>query len=120
MENLGDILKKLATTREALNGDPSRRYPDDAGEPSSVCPICRGRGWFTPDVPAGHSDFGQIITCQCQQERMQEDRSARLLRYRNLGYLTRFTFETLNPQGLADSADNQRLFGAREQPDIGY
>ena len=120
MENLGDILKKLATTREALNGDPSRRYPDDAGEPSSVCPICRGRGWFTPDVPAGHPDFGHIITCQCQQERMQEDRSARLLRYSNLGYLTRFTFETLNPQGRAEDPENQRLFGEAYQAALDY
>ena len=132
MENLGDILKRLATTRDTSNipthrdsdtyigGDPSHRFPDDAGEPSNICPICRGRGWFTPNVPAGHPDFGQIITCQCQQERMQEDRSGRLLRYSNLGYLTRFTFETLNPQGRAEDPENQRLFSEAYQTAVEY
>jgi DNA replication protein DnaC len=61
-------------------------------------------------VPVEHPEFGQIVTCQCQRERLRDEQSVRLLRYSNLGYLTRFTFESLNPQGRAKDPDSQRMF----------
>ena len=109
MENLGDILKRLATTREVSRGEAAAPAPDQDNERSHACDVCEGRGWFTADVPAGHPDFGQVITCQCQQERLHEEQSARLLRYSNLGHLTRLTFETLEPEGRSDDPDGRRI-----------
>ena len=115
MENLADILKRLSSTRRASNGAGNRT----AGEPSpspaveldrNACDVCGGKGWYTPDVVVGHPDFGQVITCQCQQQRLSEERLGRLLRYSNLGNLTRFTFDTLKPEGIADDADSRTMF----------
>ena len=109
MDDLGDILKRLAATRSTSNGEPPRELTEEPREPR--CELCGGRGWLTPDVPAGHSDFGRFTPCQCQQERLVEERSARLLRYSNLGHLTRFTFETLDPEGRSHEALDRVLFG---------
>ena len=108
MENLGDILKRLGTrsTSEG-NGGAAPQEPDDGGEP---CPRCRDRGWYTPDVPVGHADFGRIVTCECQKQRLDGERYARLLRYSNLGYLTGFTLESLRPAGPSDDPDSQAQF----------
>ena len=105
MENLADILKKLADTRQASNGTTRRTageppLPSSDEQDDSACPLCRGRGWYTPDVVVGHPDFGQVVTCHCQQQRLSEERLGRLLRYSNLGHLARFTFDTLNPEGI--------------------
>ena len=112
MENLGDILKRLATTRDVSQGEPPPDLPGDSDNGSGECPICAGRGWFTADVPASHPEFGQVVTCQCRQGRLDQERSARLLRYSNLGHLTRFTFETLSPDGRATDPEDSRLFRA--------
>ena len=115
MENLADILKRLAATRQASNGASN----GTAGEPptppvdeqyDNTCPVCGGRGWYTPDVVVGHPDFGQVITCSCQQQRLSEERLGRLLRYSNLGHLTRFTFDTLKTEGIAEEAESRALF----------
>ena len=115
MENLADILKRLAATRQASNGSSN----GTAGEPplpptderdEDACQVCGGRGWYTPDVVVGHPDFGQVITCNCQQQRLSDERLGRLLRYSNLGHLTRFTFDTLNPEGIAEDAESRDMF----------
>ena len=115
MDNLADILQRLAATRRVANGASSHA----AGDPPSssadeqddnACQVCGGRGWYTPDVVVGHPDFGQVITCHCQQQRLTDERFGRLLRYSNLGHLTRFTFDTLRPQGIASDSESQRLF----------
>jgi DNA replication protein DnaC len=72
--------------------------------------VCGGRGWYTPDVVVGHPDFGQVIPCSCQQQRLSEERLGRLLRYSNLGHLTRFTFDTLKPEGITGDSDSRALF----------
>ena len=115
MENLGDILKRLATTRRLTDGEPPPGVWDDLGEGPDACEICGGRGWFTPDVPAGDPDFGRVITCQCRQQKMGEERTARLLRYSNLGHLTRIRFETLEPKGQSQDPENQNRFREARQ-----
>ncbi len=115
MENLADILKRLSATRLESNG-ASRGA---AGEPPSppaaeqdddACRVCGGRGWYTPEVVVGHPDFGQVITCHCQQQRLSDERLGRLLRYSNLGHLARFTFDALRHEGIAEDADSRRMF----------
>ena len=115
MENLAEILQRLAATRRVSNGasshaagDPPSSSADE--EDDNACQVCGGRGWYTPDVVVGHPDFGQVITCHCQQQRLTDERFGRLLRYSNLGHLTRFTFDTLRPQGIASDSESQRLF----------
>ena len=115
MENLADILKRLSATRQASNGAAR----DTVGEPpappvaerdANACRVCGGRGWYTPEVVVGHPDFGQVITCQCQQQRLSDERLGRLLRYSNLGHLTRFTFDTLNPNGISEDEESRSMF----------
>ena len=107
MENLGDILKRLSDTKRVPNGsDGGSDNGADAGEDypvevEEVCPHCQGRGWLTPDVPVGHPDFGQVVACACQATKSVGERSERLRRYSNLGYLTRLTFDSLAVQGRA-------------------
>ena len=108
MDNLGDILRRLAATRSISNGEPPRELTEEPSE--AGCGLCGGRGWLTPDVPAGHPEFGRFTPCQCQEERLGEERSARLLRYSNLGHLTRFTFETLDPEGRSPEPSDRALF----------
>jgi DNA replication protein DnaC len=116
MENLGDILKKLSDTKRVPNGNDGgsdngnntdRDYPVEVEE---VCPNCQGRGWLTPDVPVGHPNFGQVVACECQATTSTGERSARLRRYSNLGYLTRLTFDTLDVQGRAPDPESHHLF----------
>ncbi|MCH8870561.1 MAG: ATP-binding protein, partial [Chloroflexi bacterium] len=117
MENLGDILKRLDATRLAAgsNDAPVESSGEDENGstyelPSNACEKCGGRGWLTPDVPAGHPNFGDILTCECQRDRLSEERTARLFRYSNLGQLSRFTFNNLDPNGLSDDPDDQLVF----------
>ena len=65
MENLGDILKRLDATSGSNGGDhipPGYELPPQV----AACEICNGRGWYTPDLPAGHPDFGAIVTEESQ------------------------------------------------------
>ena len=120
MENLGDVLKRLGTTRRISKDDLPPDLWEDSGNGSGECEVCAGRGWFTPDVPAGHPEFGQVVTCHCRRDRLDTERSARLLRYSNLGHLTRFTFDTLSPDGRTDDPEDRRLFRAAHETAIQY
>lgn len=108
MEELGDILKRLATkSTSADKSETSLSEPIDAEE---SCESCGGRGWFTPDVSVGHPDFGKVVNCDCQQRRIEEERYNRLLRYSNMGHLDRFRFQSLEPDGISQDPETRRLF----------
>ena len=115
MENLADILQRLnAATRERENGFSHHAASDSPAPPAderddNACQVCGGRGWYTPDVVVGHADFGQVIPCNCQQQRLSDERLDRLLRYSNLGHLSRFRFGTLNPDFIQEP-DDRRTF----------
>ena len=78
--------------------------------PTAECQVCNGRGWISPNVPVGHADFGTITPCQCQESRLEGEQRDRLLTYSNLGHLTRFRFENLEPDGLSDSEISKSQF----------
>ena len=123
MESLGDILKRLGDTRnlpagegEADTGVPPLREQRESKRytfrPSRRRPSSRARSaatadGFTSEVPAGHPDFGKVVTCQCQRDRIADERTARLLRYSNIGHLSRFTFATLDTDGLAGDEESK-------------
>ncbi len=110
MDELRDILQRLGERvssegfRDEFDGDILGR---DTG-----CEVCGGRGFYTPNVPVGHPEFGQTVTCSCLEDRLNETRQTRLVRYSNLGALTRFKFETLDRDGRSDSFDGQQRFRA--------
>ena len=120
MESLGDILKRLGDTSGLADGGEPLQADDESMGPAEPCDVCGGRGWFTPEVPAGHPEFGRVITCQCQQERLAEEQSARLLLYSNLGHFTRFTFGSLDPEGRAETEESKRLFRAAHEVAVEY
>ncbi|MDA1349702.1 MAG: ATP-binding protein [Chloroflexi bacterium] len=135
MESLGDILKRLGDTRNVPTeggrtqgssptgetaGERGAYLQDEAEPPVEPCEICSGRGWFTAEVPAGHPDFGRVVTCQCQHERVIEERTARLLRYSNIGHLSRFTFDSLDPDGRGDDDESRSLFQRAHKAALEY
>ena len=78
--------------------------------PGSVCPICNGAGFVHPRLSSGKPDFNRVIPCRCTRGELDKERQARLLRYSNLGSLTRFTFDNLSPQGRSGNPINQEQF----------
>ena len=97
MENLGDVLKNLEGQRTVDADGPAGTNPQQI---QSFCDRCGGLGWYTFDVPVTDRDFGSAQTCECQEGRFTREGNQRLLRYSNLGQLSRFAFDSLaSPQG---------------------
>ena len=118
MEEIGEVLRRLdARSTPGIETDGLSDAPAETGE---SCTRCRDRGWFTLEVPVGHPEFGRVITCECQQERVDEERHSRLLRYSNLGHLTRFTFERLDPDGRSDDRSARIRFAEGVQKALDY
>jgi len=114
MENLGDILKRLADNNN-ISGDSVGAAAESSEEQPAPCDICGGRGWFTRDVPLGHPEFGEVINCGCQQDKLGREQSDRLLRYSNLESMTRFNFQTLDIHGRSEDRESRQLFEEAHQ-----
>ena len=63
-----------------------------------------------PVLPTGKPDYSRVIPCRCTQEARGKERKTHLLRYSNLGSLSRFTFDNLLPQGKSGDPISQELF----------
>jgi len=87
----------------------SAEEPEEA-TPSASCPICKGAGFIHPLLPSGKPDFSRVIACRCTREKLDEERQTHLQRYSNLGSLTRFTFDNLDPESKSSSPANQEQF----------
>ena len=61
-------------------------------------------------MPSGKPDFTRVVPCRCVKKELDGERLARLKRYSNLGTLTGFTFENLEPQGRSGKPKNQEQF----------
>ena len=116
MDNLEDILKRFkeraanGSAQHDANGANVPYYADEP--PEDLCDICQGRLWLVSDAPVGHPDFGRTRPCECIADAINVDRTDRLLRYSNLGPLSRMTFDSANPQGRADDPESRRMFNA--------
>ena len=95
MENLREILGRLDTVKDVNN---DHIPPDQIEDQAAVldCNICGGKGWLTPIVPTGHPDFGSLKACECRSSVREDEITRRLLAYSNLGYLSQYTFESLD------------------------
>ncbi len=122
MENLGDILKRMRENR-SINGDVADSgngsIPTDEAE-EDVCPVCDGRLWLAVDAPVGHADFGKVEPCQCQAEIDLGERATRLRRYSNLGPLSRLTFGSADPEGMAGDPESKRLYRIAYEAALAY
>jgi DNA replication protein DnaC len=92
MQSLGDTLRSLNLVFDDAT-------TDEAPKVEEVCPLCRGYGSVTHDVPVGHPDFGKTFACECRVVQLARERREKLEEMANLGPLTRLTFETLVPDG---------------------
>ena len=116
MEDLSEVLRKLAT-RNTSADNAYALTPEPEGP---VCERCGGRGWFTADVPVGHPTFGQVVTCDCQQQRMDDEQHTRLLRYSNLGHMARFTFDSLAADGREEDPESRKAFVESYEAALAY
>ncbi|MQF83046.1 AAA family ATPase [SAR202 cluster bacterium AD-802-E10_MRT_200m] len=100
MDHVGDVLKKFPSWKSsAVQGSRlSENFP--GSETPDHCQICLGFRWVRVDVTLEDPRFGQIEPCVCWTNQSIAERSTRFLRYSNLDALTRFTFDTFNPDGL--------------------
>lgn len=73
------------------------------------CRLCHGARFVRANVPLDHPDFGRAVPCACARRESASHRSERLLRYSNIGPLTRLTFANLIARGRSpDGADQER------------
>ena len=72
--------------------------------------MCGDKGWVTFGAPVGHPNFGKVVPCECQEERLQTERVERLLNFSNLKQLDRYNFETIDPNGRAETIQGQNLY----------
>lgn len=88
---------------------------DTASEPEEEtdCPICGGAGFLRRKRELDDPLFGRVETCECRLQEAEDTRHSRLERLSNLGTLTRFTFETLKPEG-RDASFRRNLEIARQ------
>ena len=87
-------------------------YPETNADSEEGCRICGGRGWVSHQVPVGDPDFGKALPCRCQETESQEKRTSVLLRYSNLGPLSRVSFDATAPEGRLPDPDSRELFRA--------
>jgi len=62
------------------------------------------------NVPLGHEDFGRIVPCRCAAEQSEDERAQRLVRYSNIGALSRLTFDNLIDRGRSPDSRSQEAY----------
>jgi DNA replication protein DnaC len=66
-------------------------------------------------MPSGEPDYSRVVPCRCVKGGLDGERRNRLKQYSNLGPLTRFTFENLEPQGKSGNPHSQEQFNRAYQ-----
>ncbi len=111
MEHIGEILRRQTRINiSKANTDTWSGAEPPEPPPEETCPICKGAGFVHPLLPSGKPDYSRVIACRCTRKELAKERQARLLRYSNLGSLTRFAFDNLIPRGRSGNPANQERF----------
>ncbi len=63
-----------------------------------------------PILPSGKPDYSQVIPCRCTRQETDKERQTHLQQYSNLGPLTRYTFDNLEPQGRSGNIRSQEQY----------
>jgi len=77
------------------------KRPSQAGaspKAEATCPICGDIGYYVPDLPLGHPDFGKAVSCRCREQERLARRLHMLKRVGTLDMLDRLTFDTFIPE----------------------
>lgn len=95
---------RIERPREQLSmstpSDNDKRPPrtNRAPTPDPVCPLCGGVGYYMPDLPIGHPDFGKAVSCACREQARLERRLRALKTVGTLDMLDRLTFDNFIPE----------------------
>ncbi|MFC2010556.1 ATP-binding protein [Chloroflexota bacterium] len=115
MEHIGEILKQVRTNTPDKNTGTLSSAETEEAVSDSACPICKGARFVHPLLPSGKPDYSQVIPCSCTQRESDKERKSHLQRYSNLGLLTRFNFDNLDPQGRSKIPASQEQFSRAYQ-----
>ena len=69
---------------------------------------------------SGTRTSGKLEPCQCQAEIDLSERATRLRRYSNLGPLSRLTFGSADPDGIAGDPESKRLYRIAYEAALAY
>jgi len=118
MEELSEILKKLDTGNTSKDNKISNIDKNISTE--IRCENCSDKGWITTELPIDHPSFGKPFICDCQQAQINFERTKRLLKYSNLGYLHKFNFKNTNPKGINSKEENPDDFSQAYKDSIEF
>lgn len=119
MRRLSEVLPATATSAgstEASSSSASRTDPALGRQPypplsdEGACPDCRGARFLRRNLPPEHPEFGQVVPCHCAEQITEDERAQRLLRYSNIGALSRLTFGNLIDRGRSPDARSQEIY----------
>ena len=111
MESLGEILRRISAASTAKTTNGAGVAPAPEPERADDCPHCHGSGWVTQRVHVGHPNFGRATPCQCREtDDSLPSRLEALLRYSNLGALSRLTFGATRADGPLPDVAARRMF----------
>jgi DNA replication protein DnaC len=90
------MLKNIPTAPSATSSDEAAMRATSEEPEVVLCARCKGIGYLVADVPYGHPNFGELITCQCRAAEKNQLRRQRLLTMSNLGPFSEKTFENFD------------------------
>lgn len=105
---------------ERLKGQPKMNTPTRADAPASPCPICGGVGYFMPDLPLGHPDFGKALPCKCREQVRLKRRLQALKKVGTLEMMERLTFDTFLPEPTHLSSQKAHNLRRAYETCVGY
>jgi DNA replication protein DnaC len=87
--------------------DNMPQEPGDAEGTGDVCPICKGKGYLSRDLPIHHPEFGKLVLCECRKEAVDAENRQRLVRLSNLTAFKDMTFQNFKTEGRLGLGDQQ-------------
>jgi len=113
MEHISEILKRQSLQNVTVT--KAGKDTDVEAEEPEPCPLCKGARFVHPLLPTGKPDYSRVTPCSCARQDSDGKRQSRLQSYSNLGPLTRFTFDSLSPEGRShDPIDRERFARANQ------
>jgi DNA replication protein DnaC len=110
MEHISDILRRQTRINTSRENTGTWSGAEEETRASPDCPICKGAGIVHPRLPSGEPDYSRVVPCRCTKGELDSDRRIRLQQYSNLGSLTHFTFDNMEPQGKSGNPRSQAQF----------